>query len=273
MKFIAPLEIASKIMTLIVEAEKELILVSPYININDWDKMKNSLSKAVNKGVKITFITRANANNDYTPLKALKINPILIKDLHAKVYINEKYAIVTSQNIIHYSDINSIDLGYLTENESERNELIGFVNNYLTTTTSSKKLVINRIENFDYGYNVQIDSFQVSSLNNHFKKKYFDVKFVCTSNYVFSGQLLSFADVMISSIYTIKIEKSLKNINELIEKISNIDFDFKHKFRVDLRTSHKRFYYLEFVPTSRINFNNLLEDFVTITNSIIKNKL
>ena len=40
MKFIAPLEKASKIMTLIVEAEKELILVSPYVKINDWEKMK-----------------------------------------------------------------------------------------------------------------------------------------------------------------------------------------------------------------------------------------
>ena len=47
-------EIASKIMTLIVEAEKELILVSPYVKINDWDKMKKSLLKAVNKGVAIT---------------------------------------------------------------------------------------------------------------------------------------------------------------------------------------------------------------------------
>jgi len=45
MKFIVPLEIASKIMTLIVEAEKELILVSPYVKINDWDKMKKVYPK------------------------------------------------------------------------------------------------------------------------------------------------------------------------------------------------------------------------------------
>ena len=31
MKFIPPLEISSKIMTLIEEAEKEIILVSPYV--------------------------------------------------------------------------------------------------------------------------------------------------------------------------------------------------------------------------------------------------
>ena len=33
MKFIPPLEISSKIMTLIEEANQELVLVSPYVNI------------------------------------------------------------------------------------------------------------------------------------------------------------------------------------------------------------------------------------------------
>ncbi len=270
MKFIAPLEIASKIMTLIVEAEKELILVSPYVKINDWDKMKKSLSVAVNKGVKINFIARSNADNDYRPLKALNINPILIKDLHAKVYINEKYAIVSSQNITHYSDINSIDLGYITETENERKELIDFVKNYITGSTSSKKLVINRIENFDYDNTPQLKNYQVEKLFNHFLDKYWGVKFVPTSTYVFSGYLLNFADVMISSIYTIKIEKSLENCEALIDKIAEINFNFNHKFKVNLSTSHKKYYYLEFVPTSRINFNYLLNDFETITNELIE---
>ena len=141
MKFIAPLEIASKIMTLIVEAEKELILVSPYVKINDWDKMKKSLLKAVNKGVNITFIARQNTNDDLSPLNSLNIKVLLIKDLHAKVYINDKYAIVSSQNITHYSDINSIDIGYQTENEEERAELINFVNNYISDIKSFNKYV------------------------------------------------------------------------------------------------------------------------------------
>ena len=140
MKFIPPLEIASKIMTLIVEAEKELILVSPYVKINNWDKMKKSLSKAVNKGITITFIVREDTTNDLSPLNTLNITPILIKDLHAKVYINDKYAIVTSQNITHYSDINSIDIGYQTETEMERAELINFVNKYIKNLEKKEEI-------------------------------------------------------------------------------------------------------------------------------------
>jgi sugar-specific transcriptional regulator TrmB len=56
MKFIPPLEIASQLMTLIQEAESELVLVSPYINIRSWDKMKKCLSKAVERGVNVTFM-------------------------------------------------------------------------------------------------------------------------------------------------------------------------------------------------------------------------
>ena len=37
MNYIEPLEISSKIMTLIDEAEEELIIVSPYVDIKDWE--------------------------------------------------------------------------------------------------------------------------------------------------------------------------------------------------------------------------------------------
>ena len=49
MKFIPPLEIASKIMTLITEADKELILVSPYVKINEWEKRMIFSSRKVNE--------------------------------------------------------------------------------------------------------------------------------------------------------------------------------------------------------------------------------
>lgn len=269
MKFIAPLEIASKIMTLIVEAEKELILVSPYVKINDWDKMKKSLSKAVNKGVKISFITRQNATNDLTPLKALNIQPILIKDLHAKVYINDKYAIVTSQNITHYSDINSIDIAYQTEDEKERTQLIDFVKNYIKNIEPAHKNILNIVENKNYENLFPITDWQLEKLTSHFIAKYHNVKFVSTFSYIFSGHLLPFADVMMSTQYTIKIKKSYQNCDKLIEEISKIKFDFKNNLRIDLRTSHEKFYYLEFVPTQKMNFNNLVLDYQMITENIL----
>ena len=52
------------------------------------------------------------------------VNLILINDLHAKLYLNENYGILTSQNIVYYSDINSIDIAHQTENNSEKKSLL-----------------------------------------------------------------------------------------------------------------------------------------------------
>jgi len=127
MKIIPYLEISSKIMTLINDAEKELFIVSPFISIEKWGKMKNCLTRARDRNIKIWFYVRKNTNQDLRFLYEIGINPIFIENLHAKLYVNEEYGIVTSQNLYEYSDSYSIDIGHQTENTKERAELIDFI--------------------------------------------------------------------------------------------------------------------------------------------------
>jgi hypothetical protein len=284
MKFIAPLEIASKIMTLIVEAEKELILVSPYIEIYDWSKMKKSLSKAVNKGICINFIVRQNASNDLSPLLELNIKPILIRDLHAKVYINDKYAIVTSQNIIQYSDTNSIDVGYITENEKERVELLDFVNNYIkninpivknvkiieSNTIVKPKEIFQKVESQNHEEKKQLTDFEIEELYRFFWINFPLAKVKKAATYLFCENLLPFADVMIDSKYVIKIKKTRTDCELILKKIEVINFSYHHTFKVELLNTHKSFYYLDFVPQGEINLDKLIEDYFHITSSILK---
>lgn len=276
MKFIAPLEIASKIMTLIVEAEKELILVSPYVKINDWDKMKKSLSKAVNKGVPITFIARQGTDCDLTPLKALNIKSILVKDLHAKVYINDKYAIVTSQNITQYSDINSIDVGYQTEDEKERLELVDFVNKYITNvkpTTENVKVTFQKVESHNYEDKKQLKDFEVEKLYQAFLNNFQKSNIKRTASYLFCENLLPFADVMIDTRYVIKIKKVRTDCELILKKIEAINFSYQHTFKIELLTSHKSFYYLDFIPVGTLKLDELIEDYFNITNSILESDI
>jgi hypothetical protein len=287
MKFIAPLEIASKIMTLIVEAEKELILVSPYVKINDWDKMKKSLLKAVNKGVNIIFIVRQNTSDDLSPLKSLGIKVSLIKDLHAKVYINDKYAIVSSQNITQYSDINSIDIGYQTENEEERAELINFVNNYITeikpvneyiekteqSTKSVSREIFQKVEKQNYDDKKQFNDSQVEKLYRFFWINFPKTKVTKTATYLFCDNLLPFADVMIDTRYVIKIRKNRTDCDLILKKIEEINFSYNHKFKIELLTSHKSYYYLDFIPEGTLKLEKLIEDYFNITNSILKSDI
>lgn len=132
MNYINPHEISGKILTLIEEAENELIIVSPYIKVKSWVRMMRALQKAIRNEVKITFIIRKNAEQkELSVIEDLGITPILIDDLHAKLYINDKSAVVTSHNLYHYSETNSIELGHYTEDVKEIKELKKFVDIYL----------------------------------------------------------------------------------------------------------------------------------------------
>lgn len=284
MKFIPPLEISSKIMTLIEEAEKELILVSPYVEVSKWDKMKKCLDRAIKRGVNLTFIARKNAKQDLSPLEVLNIKPILINDLHAKVYINEKYGIVTSQNIVNYSDINSIDIAYQTENNKERAELIDFVNKYITTVKSIEEKIkpiernikpiggniVHRIEKQNYDDKKQFKDYEVEKVYKSFVKNFQNSYFKRTATYVFCDDLLPFADVMIDTRYLIKISKNRTDCELIFKKVEEINFNNHHKFKIELLITHKSFYYLDFIPIGSIQLDKLILDYINITNSILK---
>lgn len=45
MNYINPHEISGKILTLIEEAQEELIIVSPYVKIREWYKVKKPYKK------------------------------------------------------------------------------------------------------------------------------------------------------------------------------------------------------------------------------------
>jgi hypothetical protein len=287
MKFIPPLEIASKIMTLIDDAEKNLIIVSPYVEMTNWEKMKKCLSKSINKGIDLKFIIRKNVkNNDLLSLRQLNIQPILIKDLHAKVYINETYAIVTSLNITHYSDINSIDIAYQTENEAERIELIDYVNKYISSIktvdekvkplelkTKHSVLDFSNFINLDRQStreDIELSEFKVDELHHIFSSNFSYSTIKKTSTYLFCGDLLPFCDVMIHCRYIIKIKKSRPDCEMILKNINEINFNLFYEYDIELLTSHSSFYYLEFVPKGKFEISKLVNDYINITDNILR---
>lgn len=257
-------------MTLIEEAEKELILVSPYVNIGTWDKMKKCLERAVNRGVKITFIARKNATQDLSFLQNLKIKLILINDLHAKVYINDNCGVVTSQNIVHYSDINSIDIAHQTENNAERSELIAFVEKYIINALPINKTIIEPVKIHDLVNKNQLDELQVGKMFYVFMDEFKKSSFKKTASYVFSDDLLPFADVMLFNRYVIKISKRRTDVDLILKKFEEINFTYSHSFKIELLTSHNSFYYLDFIALGNIKLDKLIQDYISITESILQ---
>src|SRR5688572_30118369 len=102
MEFIKPAEISAKIISLIAEADEELVIVSPYNNFSNWNKLLRYLNDAYERGVKIKYFVRKDER--HKGFERTKIKPIEIENLHAKIYFNEKYAIVSSMNLVEFSD-------------------------------------------------------------------------------------------------------------------------------------------------------------------------
>lgn len=142
MKFIKPSEISSKIMTLIEESDEFVILVSPYVKISKWYKLIKKLENLDSRNIPVEFIIRDDQTNQrsFQELNDLGIRYSPIRDLHCKLYINEKYAIVSSMNLLLSSEINSLELAYQTENESEYQELKEFCERYLSIDFDKTKV-------------------------------------------------------------------------------------------------------------------------------------
>ena len=139
MKLIKPSEISSKIMSLIEESDEFVLLVSPYVKISKWYKLLKKLDNLKARKVPFSFVIRdenSNSNSAYE-LDTLSYSYSAIPDLHAKLYLNEKYAIVTSLNLLLSSEINTIEIGYQTETPEEYDELIDFCKRHLSVNFES----------------------------------------------------------------------------------------------------------------------------------------
>lgn len=119
-KFLTTIDIASQLRELIMEADKTLYLVSPYLQISK-DFQELLVSREKNKKETIIIYGK----NELTPdqLKFLtSLRYVYLKfyeNLHAKCYINDTKLIITSLNFYEYSMINNKEMGVLYDTLTE----------------------------------------------------------------------------------------------------------------------------------------------------------
>lgn len=251
MKLIKPAEISAKIMTLIDEAEKELIIVSPYNNIVGWNKLINKIKKAQLNGVDISWYSRKNnvdrKNSD--EVRSVGIEPILIDDLHAKIYLNEESAIFTSMNMSQVSDEKSIDLGYITENKTEYDELYNAFKKHI-----KGKLVSNKVKEKNENIpnnpvssrvkppSIKTDEYYVKIIHEHILQNYgsysYNYKKGDSLEYYefikpgYRIQFLQYSRALKTNIFfptpeaLVKVEQVVNGNNEYIKLIGGSEFEF-----------------------------------------------
>ncbi|MBQ4915285.1 phospholipase D family protein [Maribacter sp. MMG018] len=123
-KFITGKQLKEEVYEIIHKAKKQLLIVSPYIKLDDY--FKKALFENHKKNSELHIII-AFGKNEKNPQRSLKkedldyfkdfpnISIVFIPNLHAKYYSNEKKGIITSINLYDYSFENNVEFGVISE--------------------------------------------------------------------------------------------------------------------------------------------------------------
>jgi len=106
----------SEIEKIINEAKNVLVLISPYIDIPD--SLLQNLNSADKRGVNINLIYGKNKSQDKFKAQLEQFRHLTLKyldNLHAKCYYNENKMIITSLNLVDFSEQNNREMGILLE--------------------------------------------------------------------------------------------------------------------------------------------------------------
>lgn len=115
--------ISASILNIIDTATEYVVLISPFQRL--LPEVCNRLVAAMDRGVEIFVIDGKRGMRDetldwYSSYPSVSIG--YIPELHAKVYANERMAVVCSMNLLSYSQLNNEELGVLFSIEKDEKE-------------------------------------------------------------------------------------------------------------------------------------------------------
>ena len=105
---------------LIKNARDRLILISPFLKLNDRMRELLADKNRLKIDVRIVYGKSELQPEEINWLKELTyIRTSFCKNLHAKCYMNEELAIITSLNLYEFSQINNNEMGVLIRREDD----------------------------------------------------------------------------------------------------------------------------------------------------------
>ncbi|AYH45105.1 phospholipase D family protein [Azoarcus sp. DN11] len=105
---------------LIKNARDRLILISPFLKLNDRMKELLADKNRLKIDVRIVYGKSELQPEEINWLKELTyIRTSFCKNLHAKCYLNEELAIITSLNLYEFSQINNNEMGVLIRRDDD----------------------------------------------------------------------------------------------------------------------------------------------------------
>ncbi|MDO8751632.1 MAG: phospholipase D family protein [Dehalococcoidia bacterium] len=115
-KFLDTTGVSYHLQQLINGSAEKLVLISPYLRISERLKQSIADKDRMKLDIRIVFGKNDLEPSEHNWLRSLRsVRTSYLQNLHAKCYLNEKEAIVTSMNLYDFSQINNNEMGIYLE--------------------------------------------------------------------------------------------------------------------------------------------------------------
>ena len=122
-EFLADWQIQEALMRVITQAKRRLVLVSPYNQ--HWGHLKREIAAAQERGVMVTFYYRTDESSPMAEYDG--VTSVGVRMLHAKIYVNESVALITTMNLVETSASHSREVGLLIKDSQLRREVDEYI--------------------------------------------------------------------------------------------------------------------------------------------------
>lgn len=142
------------------KSSEKIIIVSPFVRMNEM--LINRLKYLDRNRKLIYFIVQTGKIREFDMKVLSELTNIRLyenKNLHAKCYMNEKIAIISSMNLYEYSQQNNIEYGVLlekSEDETAFKQLAEEINRTIIGSTPLKLNKTNKQNQYSSGFNINI---------------------------------------------------------------------------------------------------------------------
>lgn len=148
-KYLDTSQISSELMQLLKEAKEKIILVTYSLQVNSQIQERLKTKSKIGTLSEITIIY-GNTPLKNSELKWMEeIEDLKIfqkKNLHAKCYLNENKAIISSMNLYDYSQTTNIEMGFLITKEENPEAFEQMLNDIADMKINGERKKINQIE-------------------------------------------------------------------------------------------------------------------------------
>ncbi|WP_257458070.1 phospholipase D-like domain-containing protein [Archangium lipolyticum] len=129
-------ETISRLVSLIKNARKQVLLVSPYVTLGGEDRIGQAIRAALNNKVSVTLFFRLDDDlqsftrtfGEYLQeLVARGLKFFLLPKLHAKLYWSESEVIISSLNLLSSSFLSSIEVGLWSQDPADVAQVRKFI--------------------------------------------------------------------------------------------------------------------------------------------------